>query len=84
MVLGFIRKQDEQAFKESQPANTIPLWSLFQLLSLGFCMSVCPDFPQLGIMSEKCKPNEPFPLQDAFGFDTRGPSPLGPVPSLGR
>lgn len=45
VVLGGIRRQDEQGI-EKKPVSKILPWLLLQFLPAGFCLELLPDFPQ--------------------------------------
>ena len=46
VVIGPIKKQDEQIMKTSKSVNSSLLLPLFQTLSPGSVLSSSPDFPQ--------------------------------------
>ena len=67
VVLGFIRKQAEQA-RESKPVKNIPPWPLHQLL-LPDLLEFQSWLPWWWTAAWKCKPNKPFPPQLASCHD---------------
>ena len=62
LVLGFRRKQAEQAWR-NKPISSTPLWPLRRLL---LCLSSCPHFLQWWTVTWKCKLDKPFPPQLAL------------------
>lgn len=63
VVLGWIRKQGEQA-RRSQAVSSMPPWPLLQSWLTGLTLASCH-----GPASRICKPSKPFPPQAAFGRD---------------
>lgn len=62
VVLGSIRKQTEQAILQhpSMASASVPGSRFLP------CSSFCPSFFQQCIVTQKCRPNKPFPFQLPF------------------